>query len=204
MIKLLLATAFIGHIICFGCDLLLTYSPSGKFNFKVLNDNEKMSVIFEKMPPKNPVISMLLGVLALAMCFCGYLGLGVWIGQFSGVYRTIIFVSSIIYFIPVTAHHVFCGVVEWFYIKLGRTEDARQLVVEFLKKTSATMYAAYLGLAVFAVTFFIAVVSGGTALPRWSCIFNTIPMFAVMSLLKAPGSGNLAGAAMFLGLLFLL
>lgn len=110
---------------------------------------------------------MLLGVLALAMCFCGYLGIGVWIGQFSGAYRIIIFGSAITYFIPVTAHHVFCGVVEWFCIKLGRTEEARRLVVEFFKKTSVTMY-------------------------------------AVMSLLKAPGSGNLAGAAMFLGLMLLI
>lgn len=55
MTKALLAAALIGHLLCFVCDLLLTYSSSEKFNFGVWDDNEKMSAIFEKMPPKNSV-----------------------------------------------------------------------------------------------------------------------------------------------------
>lgn len=204
MVKTLFVIALIGHIICFICDLLLIFSPSGRFNFKVIKDNEKMSAVLEKMPSRYPMISMVLGVFAITMMICGYIGICEWMGQFSRVYQQILYISAVICFIPMTAHHVFCGTAEWFYIKLGRTEKARLLVLEFFKKTSPTMIMGGLGLIVFAAAFFIAVVSGSTALPRWGCVFNTIPLVAVLQLLKAPGASNLAGAIMFTGLLFLI
>ncbi|MGN0665833.1 MAG: DUF6796 family protein [Huintestinicola sp.] len=111
---------------------------------------------------------------------------------------------SILFFIPIVTHHVFCGTVEWFYIRLGRTDEARNAVLDFQKKTIVTMYVGYLALLVFAVTLFIAVVSGSTDLPRWSCIFNTLPLFLLLAPTKVPAKGNIAGAIMFLGLFFLI
>ncbi|MCM1054869.1 MAG: hypothetical protein NC394_05020 [Bacteroides sp.] len=198
--KILLLTAFIGHLICAWCDRLLICTPDGKFGFAQMNDNEKMSKTFEKMPLKNPLVSMLLGVLAMMMQLCGYIGLYEWIKQFSAVYAVIIIASAVLLFMPGVVHHVFCGVMEWFYIRLGRTESARQTVAEFFKKTSVTMYVCFLGQAIFAVAFFIAVVSGQTGLPQWCCIFNVVPVLAVLAPFKIAGSGNIAGAVMFLGL----
>lgn len=34
-----------------------------------------MSAVFEKMPPRNPMLSMLLGVFAITMMVCGYIGI---------------------------------------------------------------------------------------------------------------------------------
>ena len=62
------------------------------------------------------------------------------------------------------------------------------------------MYVCYTGLLVFAVTFFIAVVTGVTDLPRWACIFNTLPLFLVLTPFKLVGTGNIANALMYLGL----
>ncbi|MCM1334784.1 MAG: hypothetical protein NC084_06595 [Bacteroides sp.] len=152
------------------------------------------------MPLKNPLISMLLGVLAMTMELCGYIGLYEWIKPFSPVYAAIVIASALLLFMPGVAHHVFCGVMEWFYIRLGRTETARRIVTEFFKKTSVTMYACFLGQAIFAVAFFIAVVTGQTALPPWCCIWNIVIFLVILAPFKLPGSGNLAGAAMFLGL----
>lgn len=203
-IKLLLLTAFLGHILCWVCDLLLIYAPGGKFGFACLQDNEKMSKVFEGMPLKNPMFSMLAGVFALAMCFCGYLGLYEWMKQFSMTYAVIIIASAIVYIMQGVAHHVFCGILEWFYIRLGRTEEVRKAVVEFFGKTSITMYVCYAGTAVFAIAFLIAVATGQTSLPRWGCIFNVLPLFIILTPLKVPGAGNIAGAVMFLGLFLLL
>lgn len=198
--KALMLTAFIGHLICWRCDCIITYTPNGRLSFKYFNDNEKMSRVFENMPLKNPLISMLLGVLSMMMSFCGYIGLYEWMKQFSTVYAVIILASAVLPYLPGVAHHVFCGVMEWFYIRLGRTEDVQKAVVEFFKKTSSTMLACYIGWAVFAVAFFIAVVTGQTSLPQWCCVFNVLPILIVLAPFKIAGSGNLAGAAMFLGL----
>ncbi len=52
----------IGHLICWRCGWIITYTPNGRFSFKHFNDNDQMSKIFENMPLKNPLISILLGV----------------------------------------------------------------------------------------------------------------------------------------------
>ena len=84
------------------------------------------------------------------------------------------------------------------------TEEAREAITEFFKKTSVTMIACYLGLIVYSVTLFVMVVTGATALPAWACVFNIMLIAAVLFPLRIGGAGNWAGAAMFLGLLFLI
>jgi len=203
LIKILFLIAFIGHLFCWRCDWIITYTPKGRFQIKDIEDNQRMAELFDAMSLKNPLISMLLGVVALTMIFFGYFGLYEWMKQFSAFYAGIIIASAIIYLISGTAHHVFCGAVEWFYIRLGRTEEARQIILEFFKKTSVTMYIYLIGMLIFSVAFLIAVVTGQTSLPQWSCIFNVLPLFLILSPFRIAGAGNLAGAGMFLGLFFL-
>lgn len=202
MLKVLFCIAIIGHLLCGYCDCLITYVPGGKrFNFKAMSDNKKMAETFENMPLKNPVLSMVLGCLALLLCSCGYFGVYLWMKQFSNAFAVIILIASAIFFIPGTAHHVFCGVAEWFYIRMGRSENARLAVVEFFKSTSSTMIACYIGLIVFAVTAFVAVVTGATDLPRWACVFNIIPVYIVLTPLRVGGTINWSAAIMFVGFL---
>lgn len=94
--------------------------------------------------------------------------------------------------------------IEWIYVRLGRTEAAREAVLEFQKKTIATMYAGYAGLLVFVVTLFVMIVSGSTPLPQWTCVFNTLVVMILLLPTKFPAKGNIAGAVMFLGLIFLI
>ena len=109
-------------------------------------------------------------------------------------------VAIVCFMVSGTAHHVFCGAVEWFYIRMGRTEEARQAILEFFKKTLCTMYVCFIGVLVFAVTLFVAVVTGATGLPRWACVFNTIIVFFALLPFRVVGSFNIASAVMFLGL----
>jgi hypothetical protein len=46
------------------------------------------------------------------------------------------------------------------------------------------------------------VVTGNTSLPRWACIFNTLPAFLLLAPTKIPAKGNIANAFMFIGLTF--
>ena len=111
--------------------------------------------------------------------------------------------DGILFLLPGVAHHVFCGAVEWFYLHMNKTEEARAAIVEFFKKTSVTMYVCYFGLLTFTVSFFIAVVTGTTVLPRWVCVFNTLPLFLLLLPFHIVGTGNIANAIMFAGLFFL-
>ena len=114
------------------------------------------------------------------------------------------YVSTVIFLIPIVTHHVFCGVVEWIYIRLGRTNAVREAVLEMQIKTIATMVVGYLGLLIFMVTLFIMIVMGNTSLPVWACVFNTLVVMIVLAPTKLPAKGNLAGAIMYLGLLILI
>ncbi len=48
--------------------------------------------------------------------------------------------GCVLFFLPGVAHHVFCGALEWFYLWLDRTEEAREVVVVFFKGTSAAIF----------------------------------------------------------------
>lgn len=204
MLKICLLTAFIGHLLCRYCDCLITYTPDGRFSAKMLEDNTQLSELMKRMPLKRPMISIVLGIFALIMSFCGFLSLCEWMRQFSGVYAAIMLTGAVAFTTCVIPHHVICGLVEWFYIRLGRTDEARKAVLEFFRKTSATMIICYLGLLLFSVSFFIAVVTGTTSLPRWTCVFNTLPLFLVLSPFKIAGSGNIANGLMLLALFFII
>lgn len=116
----------------------------------------------------------------------------------------IMLASTVLFVVPIVTHHIICGLVEWFYIKLGRTEEARKLVLDFQKKTIVTMIIGYLGELLFLISFLVMVVSKQTSLPQWACIVNTLPIMLLILPTKIPAKGNVAGAIMFLGLTILL
>ena len=202
-IKILMLNAVLGHILCGICDCLLIYTPSGKFEFQLMKDNGKMQEAFRTMPLRNPMLSMLLGVLALLMSCGGYFALCLWMRRFSVTASVIMLAAAAVFFIPGTAHHVICGVAEWFYIRMGMTEEAREAITEFFGKTSVTMIACYLGLIVYSVALFVMVVTGATTLPSWAAVFNIMLIASVLFPLRIGGAGNWAGAVMFLGMVFL-
>lgn len=201
ILAIVLFTAMIGHILCGVCDCLLSFSPSGRLDLKgALKDANKMREVFKDLPLSWPLISILLGVFAITMFGFGYLELSRWMGQFSKTASIIMYISSVVFLIPVVVHHIICGLVEWLYIRLGRTDEAREVALEFQTKTIATMLVGYLGLLVFLGTLFIMVVSGKTSLPQWACIFNTLPFMLLLTPTKLPAKGNIAGTGMYLGL----
>ncbi|MCR4687068.1 MAG: hypothetical protein K5659_05820 [Lachnospiraceae bacterium] len=199
--KTVLLIACLGHIICGITDCMLAYTKNGRFDFKYINDNEKMQKIFSAMPLKQLEAAMLLGVFALFVASFGYIGISNMIAESFPVIGRIMLIASIFFMVLISAHHVLCGAVEWFYVKLGMTDEALESVIHFFRST-ALVAIAYAGLLVFAVLFLILVVTGKTDLPRWACIFNTLPAFLIMAPTKIPAKGNIANAFMFLGLFF--
>lgn len=205
MLKSVLLIAFIGHVLCGICDCLLSYSPSGRLDLKgALKDSDKMRTVFADMPLSWPLMSVLLGVYAITAFGFGYLGLSRWMEEFSRTASVIMYISSVVFLISIVVHHIICGLVEWLYIRMGRTNEARQAVLEFQAKTIVTMVIGYLGLASFVITLFIMVSVGKTTLPQWACVLNTLPVMLILLITRLPAKGNIAGAIMYLGLFILL
>ena len=203
-LKITFLIAIAGHLLCGICDCLLTYLPHGRFRFEDMKDNDRLSAAFRDMPLQNSLLSMLLGCLAMFLFAFGYLALADWMRASSELCAQLMRIGTVMVLTFGMAHHVFCGMPEWLYVRMGRTEEARQIITEFFKKTSVTMIICYLGFLIFGVSFFIPVVSGGTPLPRWACIFNILPLMLALMPTRVGGAGNWAGAIMFLGLFFLL
>jgi hypothetical protein len=200
-LKVVLFLAALGHILCGVCDCLLAYSPGGRLDLKgAWKDADRMREVFEDMPSQWPFLSIMLGVYAITLFGFGYLELSRWMGRYSDTASIVMYLAAVVFLVSIVVHHVVCGLTEWFYIKLGRTDKARDLVLEFQKKTIATMVIGYLGLATFVIALFAMVVSGRTSLPRWACVCNTLPLMLILAPTKLPAKGNIAGALMFMGL----
>jgi len=201
--KILLLIAAVGHLICGITDCMFAYSKTGRFDFADIKDNKKMKDVFSAMPLRQLEIGMMLGVVTLFLSSAGYLAVADWMKDYSEVAATIMKYSSLFFLILIAAHHVLCGAVEWFYVRFGMSENALQGVTEFFKKTSF-LAIAYVGLLIYVITLLIMIVAGKTDLPRWACLFNTLPAFLVLLPTKIPAKGNVANGFMFLGLTFLL
>ena len=203
--KTVLLIAFIGHVLCGICDCLLSYSPNGRLDLKgALKSPEKMREVFKDYPIRWSLLSIMFGVYAITAFGFGYLALSRWMEQYSDTASAVMYISAVVFLISIVVHHIICGLVEWLYVRLGRTDEARDAALEFQKKTIATMVVGYLGLAAFVITLFIMVIIGKTSLPQWACIINTLPLMIILLPTKLPAKGNIAGALMFFGLLLLL
>ena len=203
--KTVLLIAFIGHVLCGICDCLLSYSPNGRLDLKgALKSPEKMREVFKDYPIRWSLLSIMLGVYAITAFGFGYLALSRWMEQYSDTASAVMYISAVVFLISIVVHHIICGLVEWLYVRLGRTDEAREAALEFQKKTIATMVVGYLGLAAFVFTLFIMVITGKTSLPQWTCVLNTLPLMIILLPTKLPAKGNIAGALMFLGLFIII
>ena len=203
--KTVLLIAFIGHVLCGICDCLLSYSPNGRLDLKgALKSPEKMREVFKDYPIRWSLLSIMLGVYAITAFGFGYLALSRWMEQYSDTASAVMYISAVVFLISIVVHHIICGLVEWLYVRLGRTDEARDAALEFQKKTIATMVVGYLGLAAFVFTLFIMVIMGKTSLPQWACVLNTLPLMIILLPTKLPAKGNIAGALMFLGLFIII
>ncbi len=203
MLKVFMILACLGHIVCGVTDCMMAYSKSGRFDFADAKDPEKLRRVFSEMPLLQIELATLVGIFALFAAAPGYLSLSMWIAEYSEVSGNICFIASLFFIVLIVTHHGFCGAVEWFYIRLGRTDEALSAIMEYFKKTVITSVA-YAGLLVFSLIFFVLVVSGKTDLPWWAAVFNTFPIFLVLAPTKVPAKGNIANAVMFLGMIILL
>lgn len=97
-IKLLVLLACLAHLVLWRCDWVITCLRGGRFDFQYMKDNEKLSDVMAGTPLRQPMFSIMTGAFAMTAAFPGYLALGKWMRQFSGVYAVLMLTGSILLF----------------------------------------------------------------------------------------------------------
>lgn len=190
IMKIMLLPGIIGHALNMYCDRILSVFPNGTLkleDIKTFGKDDKMAKLMEGVSEKVPMRSAILGSFALMLQFLGYFAMIGYVYEHSKVYGSILFVSIVLFIIIGTAHHVKYGLVEYVFIKLGRDDKAKALMLDLFNSAPITRVC-YVGYLVFIFTLIIAIVSGTAALPLWSAIFTILPVFIILSPFRIIGT----------------
>ena len=145
-----------------------------------MKSNESMRRVPGAMPERNPIVSIVLGAVAMFLEFFGYLFLSQWMRAWSPLGATVMLIAAALVYTAGTAHHVLCGAAEWMHIRQGCTEEARRMTTDFFHKTALTLVLCYTGILAFSVAML---------LPVWAAVFNLIPLYLVQAPFRVPGAG---------------
>ena len=199
-LKLMLMLGIIGHGINMYCDRILSVFPNGRLmleDLKTIGENDKMAKLMENTSPKIPMRSAILGAFSLFLQFLGYFSITRYIYGHSRIYGSILFVSIALFIIIGTAHHVKYALSEYVFIRLGRDEKAKSLMLDLFNGGPITRicYVAYL---VFIFTLIMAIVSGAAAFPLWAVIFTILPLFLILAPFRIIGTLHISAMASML------
>ena len=190
ILKIMLGLGIIGHAINLYCDYILSVFPNGKLKFsnmKDLYDGRKMSQLTDGVSEKTPMRSSVLGAFALFLEAFGYFAITAQVYPNSRVLGLILFVAMLLFVVVGTAHHVVCGLSEWLYLKLGRTEEAHKTMLALYNGAPSTK-ACYLGYIAFVIALIVAIAIGCAGVSLWMIVFTVLPIFIVLAPLKIIGT----------------
>ena len=95
-------------------------------------------------------------------------------------------------------YHIICTTAAWFFVEKKLTRDAFDLYQKYITDHTLLMSLNAVFYTVMALTLFGLTVTGKTKMPRWSCIFNVVLIYFVLSALGVPGSTSIGGLVMCL------
>lgn len=206
ILKIGLIFGIIGHIINMWCDRVLSITPNGKLTFSTMNDindPQKMAELYEGVDSSVPMNSAVLGAFALSLHYFGYISIARFIGTYSNILGTILFVCASLFAILGVGHHVKYALSLWTFIKGGRDEKSYELFTELYHGGNATKLC-YLGYVAYILTLILAIFMNIGGLPLWALIFTVLPIFIVLFPFKIIGSLHLSAIITFLGWMFLI
>ena len=130
----------------------------------------------EGVSPSVPMRSGVLGVFAIVLEFCGYAALAAYAYQKAPVYGAILFVGTT--FVS-SAYHLKCGLAEYMFLKYGRDERAKGMMLDMLR-SGASLRLCSLEMITFYITLMVAIITGAIGFPIWALVFTILPIFLVM------------------------
>ena len=135
ILYILLALGIVGHAINMYCDRILSIFPNGTLklaNYSKLKDGDYAAKLMEGVSPSVPMRSGVLGVFAIVLEFCGYAALAAYAYQKAPVYGAILFAGTTFACIVSSAYHLKCGLAEYMFLKYGRDERAKGMMLDLM------------------------------------------------------------------------
>lgn len=204
--RILLALGIAGHAINLYCDRILCIFPNGKLmlsNMKDIKEDGKMAKLMEGVSEKVPMRSAVLGAFALFLQFLGYFSIAAYIYQHSRAAGAVMFFSLSFFIIIGTAHHVKTALTEYVFLKLGRDERGKNLMLDMLNSAPVTRIC-FLGYIVFVITLIVSIVTGIATFPIWAVIFTVLPVFILLFPFRIIGTLHISAMISMLVWMFLL
>lgn len=189
ILYILLALGIVGHAINMYCDRILSIFPNGTLklvNYSKLKEGDYAAKLMEGVSPSVPMRSGVLGVFAIVLEFCGYAALAAYAYQKAPVYGAILFAGTTFACIVSSAYHLKCGLVEYMFLKYGRDERAKGMMLD-LMGSGASLRLCSLGMITFYITLMVAIITGAIGFPIWALVFTILPIFIVMFPLQIVG-----------------
>ena len=193
ILYILLALGIIGHAINMYCDRILSIFPNG--TLKLAN--------YSKLKDGDYAAKLMLGVFAIVLEFCGYAALAAYAYQKAPVYGAILFAGTTFACIVSSAYHLKCGLAEYMFLKYGRDERAKGMMLDMLR-SGASLRLCSLGMITFYSTLMVAIITGAIGFPIWALVFTILPIFIVMFPLQIVGTLHIAAMVSMLGWMFLI
>ena len=119
------------------------------------------------------------------------------------VYGAILFAGTTFACIVSSAYHLKCGLAEYMFLKYGRDERAKGMMLD-LMGSGASLRLCSLGMITFYITLMVAIITGAIGFPIWALVFTILPIFIVMFPLQIVGTLHIAAMMSMLGWMFLI
>lgn len=206
ILKIMLCSGIIGHAINMYCDRILSIFPNGTLRLEDLKDigrEGKMAKLMEGVSEKVPMRSAILGAFSLMFQFLGYFSITAYMYGRSKLYGSIMFVAIVLFITVGIAHHVKYGFAEYVFLKLGRNERAKSLMIDLYNSAPITRIC-YAGYIVFIIALIAAILSGTAGFPLWAAIFTILPVFIILFPFRIIGTLHIAAIASMLVWMILL
>lgn len=117
------------------CDRILSIFPNGTLklvNYSKLKEGDYAAKLMEGVSPSVPMRSGVLGMFSIVLEFCGYAALAAYAYQKAPVYGAILFVGMTFACIVSSAYHLKCGLAEYMFLKYGRDERAKGMMLDLM------------------------------------------------------------------------
>lgn len=195
----LLLAGMAGNLLCWVGDVLLSVFP-GQETVSGL----ALSPAWVGAPLWRFSLSALCGAAAMMAVLCGFYEICRLLKPGAPRAAKLFLLGGLLGTIPGAVMHMQCTSTAWIYARLGGTEEAGTVAMEFFWAHLPLLVLCTAGILLSCAVLFVCVARRRTCLPRWAAVFNIVVISMALSCLKPlvviPGTMNLGGAGMFLGL----
>ena len=196
--SLFIFTGAVGYLICLIADIILSVLPNGLLLGETLSEYEAAVHVLDDIASSRFVLSAGLGTLSMVFIALGMYGIYLFLSESNPKSSYLILVFGSGAAVMGAVYHIICTTAAWFFVEEKLTRDAFDLYQKYITDHTLLMSLNAVFYTVMALTLFGLTATGKTKMPRWSCIFNVVLIYFVLSALGVPGSTSIGGLVMCL------